>query len=71
MFKLLIISRADNPALCNRVAFLAFSMAAGDNPAGRPPFLPLARAAVIPAMVFSTISSRMNSAREAKMLTLD
>jgi len=68
MFMLLIISRADNPAPCSRAAFFAFSMAADDSPAGLPPFLPLARAAVIPAMVFSTISSRMNSEREANIL---
>jgi hypothetical protein len=34
---------------------------------GLPPFLPRARAAAIPALVRSTINSRSNSARAAKI----
>lgn len=34
---------------------------------GAPPFRPLARAAAIPALVRSTISSRSNSAKAAKI----
>jgi len=46
-------------------------MAAGDKPFGLPPALPLAFAATKPALVFSLMISRPNSASEAKILKVN
>ena len=52
------------PFLYNASAIFAFSIAAGDIPLGRPPFLPRARADFNPACVRSRINSRWGSFQE-------